>query len=784
MQESAVKSDGKSTFTFQRMGGIDQAVLKTDYDWQHLSELDPKLWMALSCPIHGLEFNADTLKLLDTDNDGRIRAREVKEAAAWLCARLIHPSIISEPGTEVRLADLRDDTDEGRAIASALKIALKKFDKSDEDALSVTDIDDVLAEASGYAFNGDGIITLASVEQGAKDSAEFAKMPEFLRLCMSVIGAKRDASGLPGLDTELVKEAEGRAEAVEKWRESVKNANLPLAARTGDAWTLLQRLAPKFDDYFCRCKLAAYAPDTLAALNEDARLQALAAGTEEAPASNLDPEVLGALPLARVSASGELDLEKNINPVWAADTREFASLFSAGLAKGRILTAETWADIWKRFTEYATILKGKPTYPLPPEGAVRVSVPGLPELTEAPANAPFGCAYLPVAPNEALDGLSDEQLGWLHDAKNEAAFAKLVKTDEEAPPLASFQDLRKLALFHAHLYTFTMNFLSFMDFYDPSKKAIFQTGTLYLDSRGCMLSVPVEDIDAHARLADPSHLCLIYSDCTRKAADGEEQKMTIASALTQGTLASLLDGRHGLFIDNYGKQWDSRIARIVHNPVSLREAIWSPYIRIANMISEQIQKFVASKEEDVTKMAGQAVTNAASGAKPAEAPKAGFDFAKGAGIFAAVSVALSVVSAAFAYIASSLASLGWWWPLALILVFVCISGPSVFLAWLKLRKRTLGPLLDASGWAVNKGAPINLAMGSSLTSVGKLPPNAICDLNDPYSLPGKMLRKKWKHRFWWTVFLLILAAIGCFWLYVKFFGEPVWLFTLRAFLGV
>lgn len=783
MQEKIAQGQARDAFTFQRMGGIDQAILQTDYDWQHLDELDPKLWMALSCPIHGLEFNADTLKLLDTDNDGRIRAHEVKDAAAWICARLIHPSIISRPSDEVRLSDLRDDTDEGKAIASALRLALQKYDKKEEEPLSLPNIEAVLAEASGYAFNGDGIVTLESAVQAAAKNSEFADMAEFMATGIGIIGAMRDASGVPGLDPKLLDQIRQRASAIQEWRLNVKNADLPLAAKTGEAWTLLQRLAPKFDDYFCRCKLAAYAPDTIGALNEDARLQALAAGTEEAPVANLDPAVLAQLPLARVAANGELDLENNLNPVWAEDVHTFAKLFASELQKNNILTADIWKNIWHKFTAYATILQSKPTFPLPPADAVQVDFEGLPPLKEAPANDEFGRAFLPLEPNQALDSLSDEQIEKLLKPEIHTAFAKLVKMDEEAPPLTSFQDLYKLALFHAHLYTFTMNFLSFMDFYDPDKKAIFQTGTLYLDSRGCMLSVPVEDIDAHARLADPSHLCLIYSECTRKETDGAEQNMTIASALTQGTLASLLDGRHGLFIDNHGRQWDSRIARIVHNPVSLREAVWSPYIRLANMASEQIQKFVSSKEEAVTDMAGKAAANVASGAKPAEA-KGGFDFAKGAGIFAAVSVALSVVSAAFAYIASSVASLGWWWPLALVLAFVCISGPSVFLAWLKLRRRTLGPLLDASGWAVNKGAPINLAMGASLTSVGKLPKNAVCDPNDPYSLPGKMLRKKWKHRFWWTVFLLILACIGCFWLYIKLMGEPLWLFTLRAYLGI
>ena len=59
-----------NAFTFRRMSGLDQAILQTDWEWQNLGKLDQKLWMAMSCPTHGLEFNARTLALLDPDNDG------------------------------------------------------------------------------------------------------------------------------------------------------------------------------------------------------------------------------------------------------------------------------------------------------------------------------------------------------------------------------------------------------------------------------------------------------------------------------------------------------------------------------------------------------------------------------------------------------------------------------------------------------------------------------------------------------------------------------------------
>ena len=62
-----------------------------------------------------------------------------------------------------------------------------------------------------------------------------------------------------------------------------------------------------------------------------------------------------------------------------------------------------------------------------------------------------------------------------------------------------------------------------------------------------------------------------------------------------------------------------------------------------------------------------------------------------------------------------------------------ISLPSVVLAFIKLRKRNLGPILDANGWAVNAKAKINVPFGAALTDVAKLPPGSHRDIVDPYA---------------------------------------------------
>jgi len=74
-----------------------------------------------------------------------------------------------------------------------------------------------------------------------------------------------------------------------------------------------------------------------------------------------------------------------------------------------------------------------------------------------------------------------------------------------------------------------------------------------------------------------------------------------------------------------------------------------------------------------------------------------------------------------------------WMPLGMVAAVLCISGPSMLIAWLKLRQRNLGPILDANGWAVNGRVRINVPFGGILTSVAKLPPGAKRSLKDPYA---------------------------------------------------
>jgi hypothetical protein len=182
-------------------------------------------------------------------------------------------------------------------------------------------------------------------------------------------------------------------------------------------------------------------------------------------------------------------------------------------------------------------------------------------------------------------------------------------------------------------------------------------------------------------------------------------------------------GRNGIFYDRKGRDYDATITKILPNPISLREAFWSPYKKVSRLIEEQV-----SKRASATEAASQAqVIAAAGGTAPV---KSKLD----PSVIALISVALGSLAAAFTTFLAFLGEFAaWQLPLLVLGIMLIISGPSMLLAFIKLRRRNLGPILDANGWAINTTARINVPFGASLTDIAKLPPGSTIDVHDRYA---------------------------------------------------
>ncbi|MBM4040723.1 MAG: hypothetical protein FJ290_19640 [Planctomycetes bacterium] len=712
---------GRHVWRFFRAGGFDQVNLASGADLAALDQLDQKLWVALSCPTKGLEFDSKTLDLIDTDKDGRIRVPEIIVAAKWACANLKNPDDLAKGGEALPLGAINDATDEGKQLLASARRILASLGKADAPAISVADTTDTARVFAQTRFNGDGVVPA----DAADDAATQALVVDII----ACLGGERDRSGKPGITQAKVDQFFADLAAYSAWQKQAEDAAgvvLPLGGSTAAAFDALKAVRAKVDDYFARCRLVAFDARAGGVLNRaEADFAALAAKDLSAAGAEV-----ASFPLAKVEAGKPLPLGEGVNPAWAgaiANLRLWAGRLcpargaeappTSSLDQGKAsLTAEEWAAVTAKLAPYEAWLGAK--------AGASVEKLGLPRIRE----------ILPGKGKEALTTL-------------------IAQDRALEPEMNAIVAVERLARYYRDLYQLLNNFVAFADFYSRQRKAVFQAGTLYLDGRSCELCVRVDDMAKHGALASLSKTYLAYCDCTRK---GSAEKMTIAAAFTGGDSDHLMVGRNGVFYDRKGQDWDATITKLVEHPISIRQAIMAPYKRIARMIGEQIEKFAAARDKAVTDKAAAGIGDAA---KAVEAPKppaapAPFDIAKFAGIFAAIGLALGAIGTALAAVVSGFLSLTCWqMPLVILGIFVLISGPSVILAWLKLRQRDLGPILDASGWAVNARARINIPFGGALTGVAKLPPNAQRSLVDPYAQRSPAR--------WLVPLLIVLALAGC-----------------------
>jgi hypothetical protein len=152
---------------FHRVGGLEQVSLATAEDLEDLGKLDHKLWTALSCPTRGLELDPLTLDLLDADRDGRVRAPDVVAAVAWCKPRLRTLGELIPGAPDLPLPALDAETPEGLALLGAARHILAAQGKSGVETIGPADVADVSHVFDGTPFNGDGVITPASIRAAA-----------------------------------------------------------------------------------------------------------------------------------------------------------------------------------------------------------------------------------------------------------------------------------------------------------------------------------------------------------------------------------------------------------------------------------------------------------------------------------------------------------------------------------------------------------------------------------------------------------------------------------------
>lgn len=677
---------------FIRAGGTDQVVFRSGEDIARIGELDQKLWVALACPTRGIDFDPRTLDLIDADHDGRVRPPEVVAACEWVCARLRNPDVLLQGSDVLTLGDLDGDTPAGARLHEEARRLLQIQGKPEADTLTLADIADRGELLAAMRFNGDGIVT----PDTAQDDAVRAAIAEVMRVHGSVPDRHK---ATPGIDRARTEAFFGEVQVARDWHVQADAGDrtlMPLGDATLAAADAANKVQAKLDDFFARCRVAAFDAQAVTALNPSPKAY------DELGANTLDlqAEPIADLPLAPVTPRCVLPLQgTSLNPAWAGAIAVFAARTVVPLLGARDGFPEAFSE-----TDWLAIKQQ-----LAPLQALMAKRPG------------NWAAELPL---DKLDALL---------AAREPLLA-LIKDDEAAEEHnALLVDLEKLIRLQRDLVVLLNNFVSFKAFY-RREGAIFQAGTLYLDGRSCELTVQVQDTAKHAVLAGLAKTCLAYCDCTRQG-----QKMSIVAAFTAGDVDFLFVGRNGVFYDRQGRDWDATITKLIENPTSVAQAFFAPYKKFVRVIEEQVAKRAAAQEAAgqtgltgfATRLTTADQTHAADAAKVPTAvprPTGRVDV----GTVAAIGVALGSISAVLVAIFGKFVDLGQWIPVALLGIVLAISGPSMLIAWLKLRQRSLGPILDASGWAINGRMKVNVRLGGMLSQTARVPPGARRIARDPY----------------------------------------------------
>lgn len=674
----------KHPWSYENIGGATRVKITTGADIANLDQLDPKMWTVLSCPSTGLEIDEKSLQYIDTDKDGRIRVNDIVTTAKWTTAALKDANLLLCGADSISLDDLNQEDANGKKLYNSAKQILANLGK-EGNTISLADTADTAAIFAKTRFNGDGIITelsTADLDEKAAIAATIAS-----------VGSVTDRSGEQGVNTELIEKFYQALADYTAWQAASVEA--PYGADTDKAIDIYNALDAKVKDYFVRARLASFSPESAPKLDVQTSL------IETISADNLTGKTdeIAAYPIARITDKAELALDASINPAWAD---KFNTLISIIQPKEKAITVESWANIGAAFTAYN--------------------------------------AWKAAKKGTEVETLGMEAINKFITDNKKQALLNLVAQDSALKEEAeNIEMVGKFLHIYRDFYRLLRNFVTFHDFYNKDKKivAIFQSGRLIIDQRECRLCMKVADMGKHNTMAAASGMYLVYCDCVTPLKAG---KQTIVASITVGDIGDLFVGKNAIYYDNEGIVWDAVITKIIDNPISIGQAFWSPYRRMATAVENLINKSASDKDaaimKDVTTKINEApqAAPAAAAATTTEGKAQPFDIAKFAGIFAALGMAVGMIGSFLTGLFEGIFALKWWQLIAAFVgIMLIISGPAMVMAWMKLRRRNIAPLLNANGWAINAASKINIPFGETLTDIAKYPK---LKLKDPYAKKG------------------------------------------------
>lgn len=642
---------------FNQYGRTFQLRIDTPADLEAVLELDESLWAATSAPATVFRCDPRLTELLDSDGNGRINTHEVKGAIRWLFDVLGDHSGIGRGVDSLSLSAIRQESSVGHELLGSARYALRTLGETADDHISLSQVRAFLGNLQQQPLNGDGIV----VPEAAPDPATRQYIEDLLAATEGVA----DASGRQGVSEASIAAFDEATDGFLSWREKGKipsgeagSGVMPLGSETSGVYAVFVRYADKIDLYFDLARAAQYDPS----LAE--RLRPGSSGPGDVEFSKLETlnEYLARGPVAAPPEEGKLVVSgEGVNPLyrpWIAELREKVLGPVLG-AVSEVLTEDEWIKVRQT---------------LDPHGA-----------------------YLAEKAGECVESIPVERLEDYRGGACKAIVEGLIEEDRQVASIrAAVQEVERLLLYHAHLMQFADNFVSFGQLYSVSERAMFEMGSAVIDGRWFNLALKVDDLAGHSGIAATSNIFTSYLEVTGRT---DDETFVVAIPATHGARGNLGVGKRGVFFDTDGKEYDARVVRVIENPISLREALAAPFVRLWDFVLGKIEALAGASEKNLQKS-----TETLMKKPPAQAASPGGVQMPGgpAGLMVGLSVSVAAIGSAFAFMTKTLSGMsrgqvlmGLAGAACVVLVPVCV------IAILKLRKQDLSSLLEGCGWAIN-----------------------------------------------------------------------------------
>ena len=676
--------------SFRRFGRSYQAVIRSAKDLQAAVELDEALWVATASPIDGLDADPVFLELIDADGNGRIMCWEMRDAVDWMLDVLADHSGVNDRSETLALDAINGDSADGRHIRAAAQKILRLLGNGD--ALTLDQVRQVKSQVTSSSVSEAGVVL--------PNATEDVDIGRFLTDIITAVGGAPHPSDAVGVDETQLDAFLAELASYLQWRRRGQapaggqtNDIFPLGERTVEAYELFRALRPKLDQYFAQCHAVALDESLLGRMGWTA---------EELDRLDLDDtaaidRLLSEAPIARAVPSLTLSFDVPVNP------RDESALeaFRETVAKAVLgslpvsLSARQWEQIKQFFAAHDAWAQAKPASNIAAVDAVY------------------------------LEAYQDDRYA-------RAVRELITHSRETAFHLDSIRLVEKLILYQAGLLDLANNFIAFPYLYDPADRAMFEMGTVILDGRRFTFAVKVTDRNEHLKMGATANMYLMYVQVTPR---GEESPFELAVPVTAGSKGNLCIGKRGIFQDRAGLEHDARVVRVVENPISLGEAMVSPFVRLGRMLTGKIESITGKAEQKFDTQAQASINQVGEtpAAQQAQSPGMSGGMLMGAG------VALAALGSALAYITQKLSETSW------VAIVIAIGGailavllPMVLVASLKLRKRDLSAVLEGSGWAINARMRLTRKQGRVFTQHPRrrLAANRIPKLPKLPKLPG------------------------------------------------